>query len=291
MLRFLTRSSRAPSSSAAANALRNAIRTEPNLIVVSSLQSPCAAETLSQLERCFPQATIIGTASGSESSSASTQVTCFAGSLPGASLTPFRIDRPELPDELLADVTLLSSGSQPSTLVFGAPGFGLGATARLLDAAFPEGLHCGGTARGDDVCILSGSGVHSNGAVGVAISGEIRLDALVSHGARPLIALPITKSSGSRIVSFGGASAVDVYRSIEAQTREAFGDDARLQIGLPAHAPSPLAPLTNERLTPAKVRALGPTVLQPVASPAAAGGGDSELDLGADGASSAASLL
>ena len=62
----------------------------------------------------------------------------------------------------------------------------------------------------------------NDGAVGVAISGDVQLDALVSHGAKPLIALPITQAEGSRLVAMGGASAAD---STAASERAACADD------------------------------------------------------------------
>ena len=172
-MRFAAARSLARTLPAAAAELKAALGTvTPDLLVVTTTLPVDDADCLAS---AFPSAHVVG---GSSSSPTAAPVTrCIAGALPGATLSSFRLPSPALPS--LPDLpSWLEKGSQPSVLVLGADGFGLGELGPLLDAAFPEGLHIGG-ALPAGWRLLGADGAHDGGAVGVAIGGDVAILSLI----------------------------------------------------------------------------------------------------------------
>ena len=106
-----------------------------------------------------------------------------AASLPGVRLHPFHVGEggvPELPGPDDAHVLLLVDP-------FGAD---LDAWIPALDERFPVGTKLGGVASGaarpGGNLLFLGDGAVRTGAVGVVLSGELALDAVVAQGCRPI---------------------------------------------------------------------------------------------------------
>ena len=115
-----------------------------------------------------------------------------AASLPGSALAPFHIDPGTLPEGALgAELFGVPANSRPSFIVLADP-FTTQTESLLqcLDASFPAcvkigGLASGGAQPGENTLLL-GEQLQHFGLVGVAISGGVRIDAIVAQGCRPI---------------------------------------------------------------------------------------------------------
>ena len=121
--------------------------------------------------------------------------------------------------------------------------------------------------------------------MGVAIGGDVTIDAVVSHGARTLAAMPVTEHKGASILALSGEPAADVLASVEERAAEMLGHDRPLLLGLSANGDAVPAELFSQHLTPERLRLLQPAVLQRHAI------ADNAVDLSANGASGADALL
>ena len=279
-MRFAAARSLARSLPAAAAELKRALGAvaAPDLLVLSTnLAIDDGAESLAS---AFPSAHILGAVAPPTSAPVTT---VLAGTLPGATLESFRLPEPALPS-LPNLPSWLAVGSQPSVLVLGADGFGLGELGPLLDAAFPDCVHFGGLLPAN-WRVLGAGGQHGAGAVGVAIGGDVTIDAVVSHGARTLAAMPVTEHKGASILALSGEPAADVLASVEERAAEMLGHDRPLLLGLSANGDAVPAELFSQHLTPERLRLLQPAVLQRHAI------SDNAVDLSANGASGADALL
>lgn len=145
----------------------------------------------------------------------------FAAALPGAQLTPFRLDvsreyggaltfdgLPKFEDPLRAGVILLGdpfSFPMPAFLSY------LGSEAPGLVVS--GGMASGGNKPGSHL-LLHGDGAQAEGAIGLSIEGDIELISAVSQGCRP-VGEPyvVTSSDGQMVRSLRGKPAAKVMMS------------------------------------------------------------------------------
>jgi small ligand-binding sensory domain FIST len=139
----------------------------------------------------------------------------FAAHLPGVSIQSFPIQAEETP-EGLAFSGLPEAGGAPETLLlFGEP-FSFPATEFLsrLDEdnrglQILGGMASGAFSPGENRLFLGGRTL-VDGAVGVILSGPIRVRPVVSQGCKPFgKPLVITKADGNIILEMGGRSAIE----------------------------------------------------------------------------------
>jgi small ligand-binding sensory domain FIST len=147
-------------------------------------------------------------------------VSISAATLPRVTIAPFHVDPPALENlgpspKRWADFLKSPPGSDPHFLLFGHP-FSMPVDDLVsdLDQAYPSGRKVGGLASGgrtpDTVAIFLGDKVHFEGAVGVALWGDLDFDVIVAQGCRPVgPALKVTKASGPNIFEVDGEPAYE----------------------------------------------------------------------------------
>ena len=148
----------------------------------------------------------------------------MAARLPGVQVLPFHAA-----GEVDLDV---SPEQQPAFLVLPDP-FTCAVESLLgaMDAAWPSSvklgaLVSGGRAPGQNV-LLVGDTVHTRGAVGVALVGDIRIDPLVAQGCRPIgRPLRVTRCRAHMLLELDGRPAVtaldEMWSVLSEEDRERF---------------------------------------------------------------------
>src|SRR6266849_6159847 len=157
--------------------------------------------------------------------------------LPGVQLGLFHLTAVELPEDtpdLEAWRALV--GTTPARnlhfLLFGDPfTFDTSALLKGLDAAYPDSRKVGGLASGGQRpganALYLGPQVHHNGAVGVALRGNISLETIVAQGCRPIgMPMMITRCEKNVILEVDGRPPMRVlqqlYESLGPQDRDLF---------------------------------------------------------------------
>jgi small ligand-binding sensory domain FIST len=116
--------------------------------------------------------------------------------LPDVNVTPFHITPKELPDldgppDRWVDLVGVSPQDQPHFILLSDPAFSkVGDLLQGLDYAYPGsnkvgGLASGGMMRGG-VAIFCHDQMYTDGTVGLALSGNVTVDAIVAQGCRPI---------------------------------------------------------------------------------------------------------
>lgn len=173
-----------------------------DFVAVFTSQHDTQANTLSAAVGAhFPNAIVIGCSgsgvigSGREEEEAPA-LSITAGVMPGVALSAFHVTRDQLPSpDAPPDAwhTLLGvpPDVRPDFIVLGEP-FTMDGDALLagLDYAYPGAVKVGGLASGGGrfsphSLVLNGA-MHREGAVGVALSGNIVIDSVVAQGCRPI---------------------------------------------------------------------------------------------------------
>lgn len=150
-------------------------------------------------------------------------ITCAV--LPDVAITPFRVADSSLPNldssprewQHLAGV---NPQTNPQFILLADP-YSIRAENLLmgLDYAYPKaakvgGLASGGSNPGDNALYLN-SVCYRSGAVGVALSGNIALDALVSQGCRPIgKPMRVTKSDRNLLLELDGKTPLHILRDL-----------------------------------------------------------------------------
>ncbi len=145
-------------------------------------------------------------------------------SLPGVHLTPFHIAGQRFGEIEKAEDWIkcvgVDTGKQPSFLFFGDP-FTVPTNAALayFNAAYPGRPVIGGMASGCErpgqAVLIMDDQIHREGAIGVAITGPIEIEAVVSQGCRPIgRPLVITKCERNIIHTLGGKPALERLQEI-----------------------------------------------------------------------------
>ena len=155
-------------------------------------------------------------------------VSLAAALLPGVTLQPFHYEMNDLPDaERAREVWRERFGAAegtPHCLLLSDPfSFEVEPLLRGLDAAFPAsrvvgGVASSGTTPGDNALYV-GSEVHRKGLVGVALSGDIEVDAVVAQGCRPVGSpMFVTRARENVLYELDGRPALvvlqELYRSL-----------------------------------------------------------------------------
>jgi len=131
--------------------------------------------------------------------------------MPNVTVRPFEIHQESLPDadggpKPWRDLMGASPESKPSFLLLSDP-FSIDADALVagLDFAYPGSVTLGGLASGgaapNDNFLLINDRISSQGAVGVTLSGDVSVEAIVAQGCRPIgEALAITAADGNILI-------------------------------------------------------------------------------------------
>ena len=148
-----------------------------------------------------------------------------AAILPGVNVTPFHVEDQDMPDmdaspskwEALAGVT---AEADPAFIVLADPFTIRGDNLlRGLDYAFPGRVKVGGLASGSSQpggnALFLSDQVFASGAVGVGISGAIRVETVVAQGCRPIgVPLVVTKSKQNVILELDGEKPLERLRRV-----------------------------------------------------------------------------
>jgi len=195
----------------------------PNLVAafIADEHRDSASDIAGLLARRFPASAIVGCAArgivgGARELESGPAVSIWAGSLPDTEVRPFALDFEEVgdgegdysgwPHHVPPDATLL--------LLCDRFSFPAGHLVDKLNDERPLARVVGGIASGGDqsgeTMLLLGGEVRNHGAVGVAISGRIRIEPLVSQGCRaigePMI---VTRADRNIIFELGGKKPID----------------------------------------------------------------------------------
>lgn len=148
-----------------------------------------------------------------------------AAVLPDVTLTPFRVADSSLPDldasprqwHQLAGV---APTDQPQFILLADP-FSIRAENLLLglDYAFPKSVKVGGLASGaaqpGENALFYNSICYRSGAIGLALSGNIALDALVAQGCRPIgKPLRVTRCDRNILLELEGVPPLNILRDL-----------------------------------------------------------------------------
>lgn len=148
-----------------------------------------------------------------------------AGHLPGVDVTPFQVNQDALPDpdggpRPWRDLINVPAEKRPSFIVLSDP-FSLDADALVagVDFAYPGSVTLGGLASGgaapNENLMLIDERVASRGAVGVALSGDVSVEAVVAQGCRPIgDALPITAADGNVLIGVNNLSPLQYLQTL-----------------------------------------------------------------------------
>ncbi|MEM9214734.1 MAG: FIST N-terminal domain-containing protein [Cyanobacteria bacterium P01_F01_bin.150] len=140
---------------------------------------------------------IVGmTENGAKEIEANVAISLSVGQLPGVSVTPFLMRPDELPDldgppQQWVDLVGVAPEKQPDFIVLADPmAGGLNDFLQGMDFAYPSAAKVGGLASAGSMsartCVFYQDDVYFGDIVGIALSGNIKLDAIVAQGCRPI---------------------------------------------------------------------------------------------------------
>jgi small ligand-binding sensory domain FIST len=171
-----------------------------------------------------------GVIGGGEEVERSPAMTLVAARLPDVRLTPFRVRGPmpdlDGPPDAWERLVGVRAQQAPQFVLLADP-FSVRASALLvgLDYAFPGsskigGLASSGTSPGLNALFLDDE-LSSDGAVGVALSGNVALDTIVAQGCRPVGDLmQITGCDGNLLYELEGRPALETLQELFAALDE-----------------------------------------------------------------------
>ena len=201
---------------------------------------------LAHLKQVFPDATILGCSAGGvvgggREVEGSISLSVTGASLPDVAVVGFHYDQDR---SASTDETAhwwhthldIEPEHQPSFLVIPDP-FSCDPNQLMasLDRAFPSqvklgGLASGGQEAGDHVLVLDDH-IIREGAVGVALYGDIEVDAVVAQGCRPIgDPMVVTRAEKNVLIELSGVRALD---QLERVFNDLDEDDQALFRGLP----------------------------------------------------------
>lgn len=205
---------------------------EPDLVVVftSVHYVGQASQVLGSLHEEFPKALVFG-CTGAGVIGAGHEVegdaafSLTVAHLPGVTLSPFHVDAATLPSPDAApgaweDLTGVEAGLDPQFVVLADP-FSMNADELIqgLDFAFPAATKIGGLASGAERpgghVLYLGDGSYDDGAVGVALSGNVVVDTVVAQGCRPIgRTLRVTEADRNLLITLDGEPALTVLQEM-----------------------------------------------------------------------------
>lgn len=185
------------------------------------------------LSRAFPGALLIGCSGNGvigdgHEVEERPAISLTAAAMPGVTLQPFHAGR--VPDQDAAALTGVPANSECALLLLADP-FTCDAQALItwLDSAYPRSRKVGGLASGARAAggnaLYLGDDTHRDGAVGVALRGDIVVDTLVAQGCRAIgKPMPVTRCQDNVILEIDRRRPVDVLRELH----ESLGEDDRV---------------------------------------------------------------
>ena len=206
------------------------------LCFFSPEHAPAAGEVAKHLAGQFPAAVVSGCSARScigdgVEVEEGPSLSLTLASLPGVVLHPFHASADDLamgvdPIAHWRRVSGVEPDEQPAFVLLGDPWSGdVEAVIRGFDAAYPGavlvgGLASGGQQPGEDV-LLHGDGALSSGLVGVALTGDVVVEAIVAQGCRP-IGQPmfVTRSDQNWIFEVDGRPPFEVLNELAEQASE-----------------------------------------------------------------------
>ncbi len=205
---------------------------EPDLVIVfASHQHDLLSAPLGpQLHRRFPHAAIIGCTGagvigGGHEVEGAAGLSITAARLPGVSLRTFHLladelPSPDAPPDAWAERTGVPLDAGPHFLILSDP-FSLDPEALVagLDYAWPGAAKIGGLASGGrgprTHALYQGDLLFREGAVGVALWGDVVVDTVVAQGCRPLgEPVRVTAAAGPMLLGLDGRSPVEVLQEL-----------------------------------------------------------------------------
>ncbi len=152
-------------------------------------------------------------------------VALTVGYLPGVEAKPFHVisdelPSPDAPPDAWSELLGVSPEEKPHFLVlmdpFSMPGEGILAG---LDYAFPSAVKVGGLASGSGLpsghALFLGDEVYHDGAVGIALTGNIVVETVVAQGCRPIGEQKrITKAERNLLMELDGERPLDYLREM-----------------------------------------------------------------------------
>ena len=148
-----------------------------------------------------------------------------AAALPGVELLPFHVEEdtipdPDAPPEAWEDLVGTTPASHPHFLLLADPfTFHAERLVQGLDYAFTASTKIGGLASGaqgpgGNILFLDDQ-VHRSGAIGVALQGNIAVEAIVAQGCRPVgPVMRITRCAQNMLIELDDRPAVEALRSL-----------------------------------------------------------------------------
>ena len=172
-------------------------------------------------------------------------ISALIGSLPGVTLNPFHLHPQEWNDALTSPEVLESMvGSRPDTrgyLILGDPFTTpiedlLASLDRLPGRAPTFGGMASGAYQPGGNALIQGDELHTEGCVGVAFSGPIQIQTVVSQGCRPVGERYLVTGAHDNIIgTLGGVPALDVAEEVISTLRDEerfYGADLFLGIAI-----------------------------------------------------------
>jgi small ligand-binding sensory domain FIST len=166
-----------------------------------------------------------GTLGGGRELEGGGAIAAIAASLPGVKLHPFHLPQDDVPDsesasEFWTGHLGLEPGTTPHFLLLPDP-FSCDVKRLIsgLDHAFPAGTKVGGLASGAQApgenTLFVGGQLHRNGAVGVALTGNVEVETIVAQGCRPIgHPMFITGCNGPFITELDGRKPLEVLQEL-----------------------------------------------------------------------------
>jgi small ligand-binding sensory domain FIST len=215
-------------------------RTDLVTLFISAHHAPRYGEIANLVGEEFPGAVLVGCSArsvigGGREVEDHAGFSLTAAALPGVVVQGFHVDADALPEaatDRAAWASLLGFDAEiePHFVLLSDPfSFDAEGFVRALDGPFPASVKIGGVASGGqtpgDNALYLGERVHRAGLVGVALSGNLAVDAVVAQGCRP-IGQPmfVTRCRDNLLLELDGQPALEVlqrlYRSLPRADRE-----------------------------------------------------------------------
>lgn len=218
--------------SAAGEVLEQLDHRQPDLalVFVAPPYSERSEQVVDLLGQWFGDAVVLGCSAGGvigggRECERSSALALTGACLPDVTLTPFHLQNASLPDpdapvtawEALLGIPM---NRRPHFLLLGDPrSFNPEPLLTGLDLTYPESCKLGGLASGADHnrahCLYLNGAIHRSGLVGVALHGNLEVDAVVAQGCRP-IGQPLfaTAVEHNRILSLDGRSPLEIMQTL-----------------------------------------------------------------------------
>lgn len=202
---------------------------DPDVVVLFGTQRPGAdwARVAATVRGRWPGVALIGCAAAGVVVDGieivgNTALSMCAGSLPGVCAATFHLDARALTTAAVSPLTLAHhlGLEEPSVLLLLVDPYSCDPERLLqgLDIACPGAVKLGGLTSGGDAehqALIADDGVHAGGVVGLALSGAMRLETVVSPGCRPVgPAMRVTRSQGPVLAELDGQPATEALESL-----------------------------------------------------------------------------